>query len=198
MNPILFVLGPSGVGKSEISKAFQECYSFLQIDIDQDRGSIHGFELNNFPAQWDRDVSLIDFRHLAIEIQHRITQQSHAGTIISVPTTHVFSSDHLLMASRAGISPIILWGAEQQCIDARRARSKKNRKRFNEKDVERYLRKNRRTFETYSRPEYDRYRVIVFRPDGGSHWAVEHNLANIIQRTALSLKRTKKSQSEIP
>lgn len=187
MNPILFVLGPSGVGKSEISRAFQERYSFLHIDIDQDRNSKHGFELNDFPARWDTDVSLIDFTYLAKEIQHRVTQESSAGSVFSVPTTHVFSSEHLTMASRAGVSTVILWGTEQQCIEARRARSKKNRKRFNEKDVDRYMRKNRRTLETYSRSEYDQYRVMVFRPDGTHHWPVAHNLANIIQRTGLVL-----------
>ena len=188
MSPILFVLGPSGSGKSEISKAFQECYSFLHVDIDQDRDSKHGFELNNFPAQWDRDVSLIDFTQFALEIQHRVTQQTAAGSVISVPTIHVFSSDQLAIASRAGVWTVILWGTEQQCIQARRTRSKKNKKRFNEKDVERYLRRNRRTFETYSRSEYDQYRIVVFHSDGGPHWSVEHNLANIIQRTGWSLK----------
>lgn len=101
MSPILFVLGPSGVGKSEISKAFQETYLFLHMDIDQDRDSKHGFELNHFPAQWDRDITLIDFTQMANAIQRRISDQSRAGAVISVPTTHVFSSQHLEMAFSA-------------------------------------------------------------------------------------------------
>jgi shikimate kinase len=146
MNPILFVLGPAGVGKSDVSKAFQENCSFLHVDIDQDRDSKHGFELNDFPAQWDRDIRLIDFSQIAREIQRRVTQQSHAGAVISVPTIHVFSSQQLAMASSAGLSTVVLWGTEQQCIQARHIWSKKNRKRFNEKDVERYKTKNSKTF----------------------------------------------------
>lgn len=183
MHPILFVLGPSGVGKSEISKAFQKAYSFLHVDIDQDRDSKHGFELNNLPAQWDMDITLIDFMQLAKEIQRRVTQQSCAGAVLSVPTTHVFSSQQLEMASCAGLSPVVLWGTKEQCVQARKVRSKKNRKRFNEKDVERYQRKNKRTFETYSRSEYDQYRIVVFRPDGGSHWPLEYNLGAIMYQT---------------
>ena len=183
MNRILFVLGPSGVGKSEISKAFQETYSFLHVDIDQDRDSQHGFELNHLPAEWDKDIALIDFTQLATEIQRRIAQQSRVGAVVSVPTTHVFSSQQLKIAGNAGLSPVVLWGTEQQCIQARRERSKKNRKRFNEKDVERYQRKNRRTFETYSHPEYDPYRIVVFSPDGGPHRPLEYNLMSIMHRT---------------
>jgi adenylate kinase family enzyme len=191
MKPILFVLGPSGAGKSVVSKAFHRSYSFLHVDIDQDRDSKHGFELNHFPAQWDRDISLIDFTQLGREIQRRITQQAHAGAVISVPTTHVFSSIQLVMAYRAGLSTVVLWGTEQQCIQARRVRSKKNRKRFNEKDVERYKEKNRRTFETYSRSEYDRYRIEVFCPYNGTHWPLEHNLSVIMQQTGWSLRSSR-------
>ena len=186
MHPILLVLGPSGVGKSEISKNIQNAYSFLHVDIDQDRDSKHGFELNDFPAQWDRDVTLIDFMQLAEEIQRRVTQQSRTGAIISVPTIHVFSAQQLDTACSSGLSPVVLWGTEQQCIQARRTRSKRNRKRFNEKDVERYQRKNKRTFETYSRSEYDQYRIVVFSPDG-PHWPLEHNVGAIMHRIGCML-----------
>lgn len=55
---------------------------------------------------------------------------------------------------------------EKTCVEARRL-VLVNRKRFNDEDVERFRRKNRKTFETYSRSEDDRYRIEIFRPNGG-------------------------------
>jgi adenylate kinase family enzyme len=46
VEPIIFALGPSGVGKSYVSKALKEDCAFLHLGIDQN----HGFERNGFPT----------------------------------------------------------------------------------------------------------------------------------------------------
>jgi predicted Zn-dependent protease len=75
----------------------------------------------------------------------------------------------------------VLWGTEERCLEARRVRQMKRIKRFNEHDLKRYQRKNRRTFETYARPEYADFRIETFQPDG-SRWPREHILKLIMAR----------------
>jgi hypothetical protein len=176
VDPIIFVLGPSGVGKSCVSAGLAEDYSFLHLDIDQNRG----FEANGFPAGWDEDLSKVDFANLATAVRGRLAVEQRAAAVLSFPTVHVFSPEQLEAASRVGITTVVLWGTKERCIEARRVRARKNRMRF---DLERYERKNRRTFETYGQSEYASFRVEAFQPDG-SRWPREHILALIMERTA--------------
>jgi hypothetical protein len=183
----LLIAGPSGAGKSVVAKEFEWAYAFAHIDIDQDVGRTHGFELNGLPAEWHKDISVLDFNQLMMGLRNLVTEHGQRGAVISIPTSHVFTADQLDTAFGAGLSPVLLWGTEEQCIEARRMRSKVNRKRFNDEDVERFRRKNRKTFDTYSRSEYDQYRIEMFRPNGGPHWPVEHNVAAIIQLLGWSI-----------
>jgi hypothetical protein len=179
VEPIIFILGPSGVGKSYVSKALEEDYSFLHLDIDKKCG----FNANGFPAEWDEDSCKINFANLATVVRSRLAVEQHAAAVLSFPTVHVFSPQQLEDASRVGISTVVLWGTEERCSEVRRGRQMKRIGRFNSKDLERYQRKNRTTFETYARPEYADLRVAAFQPDG-SRWPREHILALILGRLA--------------
>lgn len=174
--PILLMLGPSGVGKSCVSTRLTNQRSFLHFDIDKN----HGFQANGFPAQWDNDIGNINFAELANIVRDRLLAEGRHAAVVSFPTVHVLNMKQLKSAADAGILPVVLWGTETHCINARRARAKKNRVRF---DLERYKRKNRRTFETYARSEYAPFRIETFQPDG-SRWPLEKTLATIIARTS--------------
>ncbi|HZI88296.1 MAG TPA: hypothetical protein VFD48_15795 [Pyrinomonadaceae bacterium] len=127
----LLICLPVWAGKSVVAKEFEGAYSFAHIDIDIDVGPTHGFELNGLPAEWDKDISVIDFSQLMVELHNLVTERQR-GAVISIPTTHVFTADQLDTAFSAGLSPVVLWGTEEQCIEARRRRSKVNRKRLND------------------------------------------------------------------
>lgn len=174
MGCIVFVLGPSGVGKSCVSEGLVEDYLFLHFDIDRN----HGFKANGFPAGWDEDLGKVDFAHLAAAVHGRLAIEQRAAAVLSFPTVHVFSLEQLEAASRSGITTVVLWGTKERCIEARRIRSRKNRVRF---VLDRYERKNRRTFETYGQSEYASLRVEAFHPDG-SRWPREHILGLITER----------------
>jgi broad-specificity NMP kinase len=108
VEPIIFVLGTSGVGKSYVSKALKEDYAFLHLDIDRN----HGFERNGFPTEWDKDFSKVDCAQLATQVRTSVAAQQRNGAILSFPTVHLFSTIQLEDASRVGISTIVLWGSE--------------------------------------------------------------------------------------
>jgi hypothetical protein len=175
LKPIIYFLGPSGVGKSCNSKGLKEDYSFLHIEIQS------GFKRNDFPAEWDEDVATIDFAILAADVRNRISADQR-GAALSLRAEHVLTLQQLTNALRAGISPIVLWGTKERCFEARRVRQVKRLGQIGAGDVKRYWQMNTLTFATYGRAEYDAFRLETFQPDG-SRWPREHLLKRVLART---------------
>ena len=113
----------------------------------------------------------------------RRDEASAAGIVISIAPEDVLGRRQLLEARTLGATPVVLWGTPDQCVQARTERSRINRRRFNEKDMPRYWRKNTAAFEAYGSEQYSDFREEAFRPDG-SRWPDEHWLERIRERLA--------------
>jgi hypothetical protein len=178
VRPIIFVLGPSGVGKSYLSKGLEQDYSFLYVQIDTD-DKRKSFEANGFPSEWDKGVHRVDPAHLVTVVRSRLAVE-HAGAVVSFPTVHVFTPEKLVEAAQLGVTPVVLWGKQEDCVQAAEKRIKRKGMTFN---LPRYEQLNGPAFRAYGRPEYDGFRVEAFQPDGSrcprGEW-----LARIMERTA--------------
>ncbi len=172
VKPIIFLLGPSGVGKTFVATGLEKYYSFRHFIIHE-----RGFEANDLPAEWDQRPDQIDFANLGTTIRNRLAVEQR-GAVLSIPTTQVFTRQQLEAASRAGITPVVLWGTEKRCLEARRVRQMARVGWFDEQD---YRRKNGRTFETYARIEYNDLRIETFQPEG-SRWPREYILKLVMAR----------------
>ena len=157
VTPILFILGPSGVGKSHVSKQLQKS-GFRYVHIDTDRPT-RSFEANGFPSEWDDDFRNVTIAHLVAVLRAPIER---AGTVVSFPTVDVFTPDMLDQASELGATPIVLWGTKEHCIKAAEERIRKKGKSFKRG---RYERLNDPTFLAYGGREYDAFRIEAFRED---------------------------------
>jgi len=177
LKPIIFVLGISGVGKTDTAKALSKNYSLLHIDIDRKGG---GFAKAGFPPKWDEDVARVDFALLAAGVRGCIDDQ-HQGAVLSFPTKYRFRRQQLSVASTHGVGVIVLWGALERCWDVRRERQEKNKGTMPDHDD--YLQKNRPTFEMYNGAEYNEFKVEAFQPDG-SRPSREILLALVLARLA--------------
>jgi hypothetical protein len=163
------ILGPSGVGKSCVCHVLARHHSFLHVEFDRN----HPWKSNGFPADWDEEVGRVDFSLVAVEVQARIIKGQRPAAVLSFATIHMFSHEQLVQATAAGITPIILWAAEDQCINARAARSRNNRVRFNDADQNKYRIKNRLAFEAFAGEAYAPYRMEAFQPNG-ARWPPDH------------------------
>jgi hypothetical protein len=174
LEPIVMILGPSGVGKTDTSKCIERMLQFLRVDFDRDTP----FETNGFPREWDYNLGEVNLSLLATETRTRATAKGKRGVVMSFATIHVFTRQQLEEASAVGIVPVALMGSEERCINARRERQLKRNKNFNEHA---YRRKNKATFETYNRPEFDDIRLETFRADG-SRWDCGELVSQIRRR----------------
>ncbi len=177
MKPIILVLGPSGVGKSYLSKLLEKSM-FQRTCIDTDKVS-RTFAANGFPREWDNDFRKVDFALLEGILQDRLNSE-HAGAIVSFPTVYVYTAEKLVGAMELGVTPVVLWGKKEDCIQAAKKRIEEKGGTF---DFPRYQRKNSLTFQLYGRSDYDDFRVRAFREDG-SRYTDEELLAEVNKRTA--------------
>ena len=176
MKPIIFLLGPSGIGKSYLFEMLAK-NKFLCVHIDTDSRK-RTFAANRFPSEWDDDFHNVNLARLVGELQDRLDNE-HAGAVVSFPTLYVFTPEKLVEAAQLGVTPVVLWGKQEDCIRAAEKRIEKKGKRFN---LPRYERLNKPTFQAYGRPEYDAFRVEAFQEDG-SRYPNEKWLTRIMERT---------------
>lgn len=161
MKPIIFVLGLSGVGKDYASGVLKEQYALLHKDMD--RHPRHVFKSAGFPAEWDKDLSLVDFGTLAAGVRDEVADH-YRGAVLSFSTTYRFDRGQLKVAGSHGVGVVLLWGELRLCMEVRRERQwTGKRRRLNKAD---YLRKNEPTFNMYKSSEYDEFRVENFGRDG--------------------------------
>ena len=172
---IIFILGPSGVGKSEVAKWFAK-EGVLHVDTD----CRNGLHYHGLRRKWDQFSRLSDAAPLASALRDSAVTAGLAGVVLSVPSTRVLSWQQVEVARRAGIETVVLWGPEDACKEARRARDCQDGIPWNEG---RYDESNNDAFDIYSRPEFDDIRIEMFGSDG-SRRPREETMVTITRRIA--------------
>ena len=175
MKPSLFIFGPSGVGKSHVSRRLHK-NGFLYVHIDTDR-TTRTFAANGLPKEWDEDFRSINVAHLVDGLNRRVDTQK--GFVVSFPTSYLFTLEMLGESSELGVTPILLWGTREHCMKAADERMRRKGMTFNRS---RYERLNEPTFVAYGSSEYDSFRVEAFQHDG-SRFLDEGLVLRIMQRT---------------
>lgn len=161
--PIIFIFGPSGVGKSYLLDLMKK-QNFLckRVDTDDPKKTLAKY---GFPLEWDGDDGFlkVDFDVLVSGFKKRFEVAKYDGIVVSFPTSYRFMPEKIDSLRQLGVVPVLLWGTEANCKRAAKIRREKNGKRFNER---RYDEKNSQTFSLYGRHQYDIFRIETFQKDG--------------------------------
>lgn len=114
-NPIVFLLGPSGAGKTTLAGWIAEDMGFSHIEIDRfPEGD--GIDLAGLRPEWDTFCNVGDSVALAAAIRSRVEQVRAAGAVLSFPSTLVLPIPLMDAAAVTGIRSLILFGPEDRCL----------------------------------------------------------------------------------
>jgi len=176
--PILFLLGPSGAGKTQLARWAVEDLRFLHIEIDRwPEGD--GIDIVGLREEWTIYLEEQQAGHLATAIRDKIERAQSDGAILSFPGTLVLSTDHLEAAEKCGIRSIILYGTEAECLGAFVEREKQASRGL---DVRHWISNNAWSYAQFGRMEFDKYRLMV--SENSRHRARGDLVAEIKRRLA--------------
>lgn len=175
MHPIWFILGPSGSGKSFLSKKIADRQNWLFYEIDQHpKDGIDEAQLRN---EWDdyyrRNLPDPLFQTLLT----RMKDAQKRGVILSFPSTLVLKGRGLQVLE-GKVHVIYFSGTEGQCLDVFLDRERRTGRNL---DATHWAQNNRTIFDFLSTEEGARYSMPVF--DGKYRWrdynTLEHHILNV-------------------
>src|SRR5262245_60701059 len=169
--PIIFFLGPSGVGKDYVVTllAKQLPFLFLAFDIR------HPFGHYGLRKEWSRFATKFDPQPFAAALRARNKDANATRLLLSFGSRCVLTRKHLDAAATVSIQAVLLWGPKDLC---RKAAIGRNDGRVTTDS--KYDDANKIAFETYSSVEFDPIRVVVFSADG-SHRPDEELLNDVLR-----------------
>jgi hypothetical protein len=90
--PVVFLLGPSGVGKTTLGAALQQELGMLHVLFDGHPEG-NGVDVAKLRSEWDTLLNTRNPRPLADEVRRRIEAGGHAGVAISCPSAIMPAED---------------------------------------------------------------------------------------------------------
>lgn len=172
--PILFVLGPSGVGKSSFAAFLASKHRWLHLEIDQYRKG-DGIDFHGLRAVWDLFFNSYAPAKLVKELRKRTGAASRAACVLSFPSGVVLSPEHIEVAARAFIDAVYLYGSAAHCINAFLRRERSTGRNLG---LDHWARNNWGSYAKMSVPAFEPHRIHMFSPKGNHrpHAAVYRQL----------------------
>ena len=155
--PIVFILGLSGVGKSKLGEWVEKDLNFLHIEQDSTQGN--GIDIWGLRSDWDIYLSHKEPSGLAKTVRERARKEGRNGAILTFDSTVSLSPQEIDTAQNAGILTVILYGTDEDCLNAYLERERQSGRNY---DKDRWIKYNAHSYAKFSRPEYAPYRVMVF------------------------------------
>src|SRR5205809_846247 len=129
MTPILFILGPSGAGKTTLAENLGKNCKFLHLDFDLSK--VDGVNQAGLREEWNPFVSHRRFEPLIESIRKKIVKPLK-GASVTCPSGVVLPRDLLIKMKLFGVECVIMYGSRADCLAAFLRREKETGRGFNE------------------------------------------------------------------
>jgi len=152
----LFLLGPSGVGKSTLAAWAAHDLGILHLEIDRFPDG-DGIDLEGLRGEWDAFWMRADARPLAGVLASRAA--GRPGVILSFPSGVVLSSRQPAAATQVGIRIMVLYGTGAECMAAFLERERGSGRGLG---VDHWVLNNAQSYAAFSAPDFAPHRVTAF------------------------------------
>jgi len=154
--PIVFLLGPSGVGKSTLGAWVGDDLEFLHLEIDrwpeQDGIDYYGLRL-----AWNAFLSDGEATQLAGLIREFTSANQRRGAILSFPSRLTLEPRQIESAAAAGIATVVLFATKKECLASFLEREKASGRGFTSEHFD----MNNASFERIAARALEPYRMKV-------------------------------------
>ena len=173
---ILFLLGPSGSGKSQLASWVAADLDFLHLEIDRFPDG-DGLDLEGLRAEWDHYWIGGNAGPLVTVLTERVANANRAGVILSFPGNLVPFPAQMATAEQAGVCVVLLYGAGADCL---RSFLERERDLARGLDEGFWTTNNACSYAMLSSPRFDDYRLCAF--SHGEHRPRSELVGEIAQR----------------
>ena len=158
--PVVFLLGPSGVGKSTLGAWVREDLRFLHLEIDRwDGAHGDGIDLEGLRTEWNTFCHGGEASPLAAAIRERIVAACRRGAVLTFASPLVLSPAQIALLARFGISVLVLYGSGAECLQAFLEREGTSGRGL---PLEHWMFHNAASHAKFSLSEYAPYRIMAF------------------------------------
>jgi hypothetical protein len=162
--PNLFILGPSGAGKTRLGRYIAKARKYLHLEIDRYPDG-DGIDLENLRHVWDPFFEQGDVAALASALCARAASSGRPACVLTFPSGLVLSSLHIAAAADHNILVRYLYGSAADCLASF---IKRERESVRNLPVQHWFANNACAYLDISTAEFARHRVIAFG-NGGKH-----------------------------
>jgi hypothetical protein len=155
----LFVLGPSGVGKSSLGHWLEDDIALLHLEHDIYPESGDGMDALGLRAEWNAFHDCGDPSALVNLLESRAAATGKTGTVVTFSGVVVLRPDVLRRAEVAGIATVVLYGSGSACVNSFLAREKTTAQNLG---FEHWVLNNQSCYIALSSPEFAPWRVDAF------------------------------------
>jgi len=155
---IIFILGPSGVGKSTIGPLVSEALDFLYIEVDRYPDG-DGIDLENIRTQWNVFCNKCNASPLAKSLRKKALMAGRKGVVLTFPSLF-FEPDSFKRLEKENINVFILSGSSTECLGSFLRRERKTGRNLT---IEHWLMHNNLIFSKMFLPEYEQFRISAFK-----------------------------------
>jgi len=157
---ILFVLGPSGTGKSPFGEYLATVKNWHHIEIDQFYKN--GIEIHRLIGVWDAYYNNYDPSGLIKEIEKRNTKSGKSHCVLTFPGNLVLTEKHISVVKN-NIKIIYMYGSAARCISAFLKREQETQRNLN---IDHWITNNYHSYIKMSLPSLKANRVDVWTHNG--------------------------------
>lgn len=159
---IVFILGPSGAGKTTFCEYLSDQHNWIHMNHDDNDPRLPNKNPLEIEEELELFVSGFKVRPLYRKIRNEFMWRTRPGIVLSFPSNFVISVDHI-RAAKGYFKILYLYGNQQNCLNAFHERERLISRDFGE-DHWRYY--NHKTYEALDGPGLRPWIIDAFHQDG--------------------------------
>jgi len=157
---IIFIFGPSGVGKSSFGGYLSNHHNWLHLEIDIPK--TNDVDIHEIKHHW------AEYRNgnatpLLAELNTRVKSLGRTGCVITFRSTDLLLNHELEFTQKQGVIVTYFYGTAADCIFSFLQREESLGSQLG---LNHWLIHNQQSYLRMSLPDLSLYRINVFKPDG--------------------------------